>query len=87
MNHVKLLINGQDVDAQSGATFVRTSPITGEVVSTAAAAGVADVKAAIEAAQAAFPAWAAKSPLERRALLNAAAAKLRAKQAAGLGAP
>jgi len=79
MNQIKLLINGQDVDAKSGATFERKSPITGEVVSTAAAAGVADVNAAIAAAQAAFPAWSAKSPLERRALLNAAATKLRAK--------
>ena len=79
MNQIKLLINGQDVDAQSGATFERKSPITGEVVSTAAAAGVADVVAAIAAAQAAFPAWSATSPLKRRELLQAAAAKLRAK--------
>lgn len=79
MNQVKLLINGQDVAAQSGATFERKSPITGQVVSVAAAAGVADVNAAIAAAQAAFPAWAKTSPLKRRELLNLAAAKLRAK--------
>ena len=79
MNQIKLLINGQDVAAQSGATFERKSPITGAVVSTAAAAGVADVAAAIAAAQAAFPAWSATSPLKRRELLQAAAAKLRAK--------
>ncbi|MFM1884986.1 MAG: hypothetical protein RL026_143 [Pseudomonadota bacterium] len=79
MNQVKLLINGQDVDARGGARFERKSPITGQVVSVAAAAGVDDVNAAIAAAQAAFPAWARTSPLKRRELLNAAAAKLRAK--------
>ena len=49
MNEVKLLIGGTDVASGSGATFERRSPITGEVVTRAAACTVADVNAAIEA--------------------------------------
>jgi acyl-CoA reductase-like NAD-dependent aldehyde dehydrogenase len=79
MNEVKLLIGGADVAASSGATFERRSPITGDVVSRAAAATVADVKAAIEAAHKAFPAWSKTGPGARRKLLLEAAAKLRAK--------
>ncbi len=81
MNEVKLLIGGQNVGAKSGATFDRKSPITGEVVSRCAAAGVDDVKAAIDAAAKAFPAWSKTGPGERRKLLMEAAAKLRAKSA------
>ena len=79
MNETKLLIGGVDVGAKSGATFERKSPITGEVVTRSAAAGVEDVKAAIDAAAAAFPAWSQTSPSARRKLLTEAAAKLRAK--------
>jgi acyl-CoA reductase-like NAD-dependent aldehyde dehydrogenase len=79
MNEIKLLIGGADVDAKSGATFERKSPITGQVVSRAAAAGVDDVKAAIAAAHAAFPAWSKTGPGARRKLLMEAAARLRAK--------
>ena len=78
MNEIKLLIGGADVGARNGATFERKSPITGEVVSRAAAATVDDVKAAIDAAQKAFPAWSKTGPNARRKLLLDAAARLRA---------
>jgi acyl-CoA reductase-like NAD-dependent aldehyde dehydrogenase len=81
MNETKLLIGGADVGAKGGATFERKSPITGEVVTRAAAASVDDVRAAIDAAQKAFPAWSKTSPTARRKLLLDAAAKLRAHSA------
>ena len=49
-----LFINGEWRDAASGATFDSRNPATGEVIGQAADAGVADVHAAIEAADAAF---------------------------------
>jgi acyl-CoA reductase-like NAD-dependent aldehyde dehydrogenase len=70
---VELLVNGQDTAAEAGRTYERHDPVTGDVASTAAAASVADALAAVDAAQAAFPAWAAVGPSERRALLNRAA--------------
>jgi len=63
----------------TAATFDRVNPITGEVVSRAAAAGVEDAIAAVEAAQAAFPAWAAVGPNARRAALAKAADALEAR--------
>jgi acyl-CoA reductase-like NAD-dependent aldehyde dehydrogenase len=81
MNEVKLLIGGANVDAKSGASFERKSPITGAVVTRAPSAGVDDARAAIEAAQKALPAWSATSPNARRKLLQEAAAKLRAHSA------
>ncbi len=79
MLQTKLLINGADAAAAGGATFDRIDPITGEVATRASAASVADGKAAVAAAAAAFPAWAALGPNARRKHLMAAAAKLREK--------
>ncbi|WP_299052233.1 aldehyde dehydrogenase [uncultured Nocardioides sp.] len=76
---VQLSVNGQDRGAARGATFERLNPVTGEVATRAAAAGVEDAVHAVEAAAAAFPAWAATGPAERRALLTAAAAELEAR--------
>ena len=45
-----LLINGQWVDAQDGATFDVENPATGEVIATLASAGEADAMAALDAA-------------------------------------
>lgn len=75
MFEVPLLIGGQHRPASDGRTFERRSPVTGEVVSVVAAASLADADAAVAAAQAAFPAWAALAPNERRRrLMNAAQA-------------
>jgi vanillin dehydrogenase len=79
MNDVKLLIAGRQVPAQGGATFERRNPVSGQVVSRAAAAQVADARAAVDAAAAAFPAWSSLGPGARRAKLNKAADLLEAK--------
>src|SRR5947208_16734356 len=72
MRFVSSLINGQDSHA-SGNTFQRCSPVSGAVVTEAAAATVADADAAVSAAAAAFPVWSALSPRERRMRLLKAA--------------
>jgi vanillin dehydrogenase len=77
MNDLKLLIGGVNVAAKNDATFERKSPITGAVVSRAAAASADDARAACDAAAKAFPAWAALGPNTRRKFLMEAAAKLR----------
>ncbi len=79
MNEVQLLIAGREVPASQGATFERRHPVTGEVVSRAAAATTADAVAAAEAAQEAFPAWSGLGPSARRAVLLKAADLLEAR--------
>jgi acyl-CoA reductase-like NAD-dependent aldehyde dehydrogenase len=68
-----LLIKNRDVPAADGGTFERRDPLTGAVVTRAAAARARDARAAADAAAAAFPSWAAVRPSERRNLLLAAA--------------
>ncbi|RKR37685.1 aldehyde dehydrogenase [Paraburkholderia sp. BL17N1] len=79
MNQVPMLINGERTMACDGATFERRNPLDNTVASTAPAATVADAQAAVHAAAAAFPAWSALGPGERRALLSRAADGLEAK--------
>jgi acyl-CoA reductase-like NAD-dependent aldehyde dehydrogenase len=73
LTEILLLIGGKDVPAAGGATFDRRNPITGEVVTRAAAASVDDAKAAVDAAAAAFPQWSSTSLTKRRAVLMKAA--------------
>lgn len=79
MNQVTMLINGERAMARDGATFERRNPLDDTVASTAPAGTVADAQAAVHAAAAAFPAWSAMGPGERRALLNRAADALEEK--------
>ena len=79
MKKITMLINGERVEAEHGATFERRNPLDGEVATVAPAASVADALRAVDAAAAAFPAWSAKGPGERRALLMKAAHALEAK--------
>jgi benzaldehyde dehydrogenase (NAD) len=74
---VSLLIGGEVRRGQ--ATFKRHDPVTGALATEAAAASVADANAAADAAAAAFPAWSARGPNERRAMLNRAASALEAR--------
>jgi len=74
---ISLSIGGEARD--SGTHFERVNPVTGAVATRAVAASTADAVAAIEAAQAAFPGWAAQGPNARRALLMKAADRLDAK--------
>lgn len=66
------LIDGAWTASASGEDFVRRNPFTGEVVTVASAASRDDVNRAIEAADRAFPSWAATRPDERATLLDAA---------------
>jgi len=76
---IQQIINGKSVDAVSGATFERRDPFTGDVASVAPASGLDDVRAAVAAASAAFPAWSKLGPGPRRALLMKAADAMDAK--------
>jgi acyl-CoA reductase-like NAD-dependent aldehyde dehydrogenase len=73
MIEIQQIIGGKKVGAASGATFDRIDPFTGEVATRAPAATIEDVKAAVAAAQAAFPAWSQTGPGQRRTLLLKAA--------------
>jgi acyl-CoA reductase-like NAD-dependent aldehyde dehydrogenase len=79
MVEVSLLIGGASRPAGDGRSYQRRHPVTGEVVSTVAAATLEDADAAVAAAQAAYPAWAALPPGERRRRLLAAADGLAAR--------
>ena len=63
-------VNGEWIDADSGATFAVTNPSTGEEIARCADLGQAEVARAIDAAYAAQPAWAAKTGKERAAILR-----------------
>jgi vanillin dehydrogenase len=73
MVEIPLLIGNSDRPASNGATFTRKNPITGEVVTRAAAATRQDATDAVAAASAAFPMWSALGPGERRTRLLRAA--------------
>lgn len=79
MEHINLLIGGRDVSATGSATFLRHNPISGEVVTCAAAASVVDARAAADAAARAIPAWSTLGPGERRTRLARAADLLEAR--------
>ena len=75
-----LLINGEHHPASTGATFSVHNPYNGSFASTAAAASLEDCRAAIEAAQRAFPAWEATGYTTRRNILLRAAATLESEE-------
>jgi malonate-semialdehyde dehydrogenase (acetylating)/methylmalonate-semialdehyde dehydrogenase len=62
-------IQGQARDGSSGRYGDVFDPATGQVQAQVALASTADVTAAVDAAQAAFPAWAATTPLNRARVL------------------
>jgi acyl-CoA reductase-like NAD-dependent aldehyde dehydrogenase len=73
---VPLLFRNKNLPASDGVFFERLNPMTGDVVSRAAAATPADAVAAVASAASAFPKWAAVGPSERRTRLLEAAAIL-----------
>jgi len=79
MESLNLYINGDHIPAGSNRRFARRNPVSGEVVTEAAAASTEDATRAVDAAALAFPAWAETGPGERRARLMAAAENLRAR--------
>lgn len=76
---VDLRIGDQSCPASSGKVLERRHPLSGTVVTTAAAAGVEDARRAAQVAGEAFKTWSQTGPGERRAILLAAADKLEAK--------
>ncbi|MFZ0393438.1 MAG: aldehyde dehydrogenase [Terracidiphilus sp.] len=78
MNEVQLLIGGKAVPSESGRTYDRIDPVKRTVATRAAAASVADVDSAVEAAAAQFESWSATGPGRRRELLLRAADALMA---------
>jgi succinate-semialdehyde dehydrogenase/glutarate-semialdehyde dehydrogenase len=66
----RMFIDGDWHDAASGATVEATSPATGESLGPVADGSRDDARRAIAAAQAAFPAWAARTGFERAELLH-----------------
>lgn len=66
----QLLINGEWVDAASGATFETINPSTGEVITEVAEGGAEDIDRAVRAARAAFEGpWSRFTPRQRERLL------------------
>jgi succinate-semialdehyde dehydrogenase/glutarate-semialdehyde dehydrogenase len=63
-------VDGQWLDAHAGGTRQVTNPATGAVIGTVPNAGTAETRIAIEAAAAAFPAWAARTAKDRATLLR-----------------
>jgi succinate-semialdehyde dehydrogenase / glutarate-semialdehyde dehydrogenase len=63
-------VDGQWLDARAGGTRQVRNPATGAVIGTVPDMGTAETRAAIEAAAAAFPAWAARTAKDRATLLR-----------------
>lgn len=63
-------INGQWVNADTQATIDVTNPATGEVIGTIPKMGVDETRRAIDAANAAWPAWKKKTAKERAQILR-----------------
>ncbi len=66
--HIQHLINGQSVDSLE--RFETVNPATQEVLAEVASGGVDEVNAAVAAAKAAFPAWAALPATDRARLIR-----------------
>ena len=69
---LKMYINGEAVDAVSGARQEVRDPATGEVVASVPKGNREDAKNAVDAAEAAFPEWSETGPEERAKLLSKA---------------
>src|SRR5213078_1236074 len=64
-------VDGKWADADSGKSITVNNPATGEILGTVPNMGAAEARRAIEAANAAFPAWRAKTAKERANILTA----------------
>jgi succinate-semialdehyde dehydrogenase/glutarate-semialdehyde dehydrogenase len=68
--HTHAFINGQWINADDGATTAILNPATGEEIARVPRLGVAETRRAIAAADAAFPAWRAKTGKDRAKILR-----------------
>ena len=80
VREAKQSIGGTWVDAADGTTFEDRDPYNGDLVAVVPAGGAEDVRRAIDAASAAFPAWSASSPAERQRIFLKAADILESRQ-------
>ena len=78
----QLFINGQWQDAASGKTLAVFNPATSQEIGRVAHAGIADLDAALAAAQTGFETWRDVPAIERSKLMRRAAALLRERAAA-----
>jgi acyl-CoA reductase-like NAD-dependent aldehyde dehydrogenase len=79
-HEVKQFIGGRWTEAADGKTFEDKDPFTGETVAVVPAGGAEDAQRAIEAAAAAFEAWAATPPAVRQGIFLKAADILESRQ-------
>ncbi len=63
-------VDGQWIQARSGATIGVDNPATGQIIGRVPKLGAAETRQAIEAANLAFPAWSKKTAKERAAVLR-----------------
>jgi alpha-ketoglutaric semialdehyde dehydrogenase len=74
------LVAGREVPASSGRTFEKLRPADGSLLCTVARSAAEDVAAAVAAARAAQPDWAARTPVERGRLVRELALALQARR-------
>ena len=72
----RMLIGGEWVASESGATFDATSPSTGEVIGSIPEGTRIDAQRAIKAANDAWPAWSGLSAFDRAAAMRRIAAAI-----------
>lgn len=77
MKAYKQFINGSLRKSHASGVIEVENPFTQKIIATVPNGGAEDAKEALQAAQAAQPAWAAKSAVERAAVLKAMAAAIR----------
>ncbi|WP_067469111.1 5-carboxymethyl-2-hydroxymuconate semialdehyde dehydrogenase [Actinomadura macra] len=78
--HIRHWIGGAFADSVGGAVFDVIDPVSNSRYATASAGGAADVDKAVEAARAAFPAWAALGNRERATILTRIADAVEARE-------
>jgi aldehyde dehydrogenase (NAD+) len=74
----RMLIGGEQVEAADRTLHETLDPATGGVLAQFPAGGTADVDAAVDAARAAQPGWAALVPAERARILHEVSVRIRA---------
>src|SRR5688572_3241516 len=73
-------LGGHEALAADGRTFAKVDPATGAEICQVARSGAADVKAAVDGAKAAQPAWAAMTVVKRGEILRQIAILMRAQR-------
>lgn len=76
---IGFLIDGDTCQSESGATFERMDPVSGNLATKAPAATTSDTNVAVASAKTAFATWSKTGPSEKRKILLAAADVMDAK--------